>query len=349
MDKRKGLGKFVLIICILILGLSACGKSVEQQIAEQLELGARYLDEGNYEEAIIAFEKVISVDKKNVAAYLGIADAYIGLNELDMAKEILELGLSEIDDEQLHKKLEEVLRLIEEKRSKEEEKERETEQEDREIEESSSADTSAVEESEMKDEETTKTNSETDTAEKIVETEPLANTAEETVEPETFANAAEITAEPESAEIMSLESSTTEKIQEQGLVLKITEPISVGGIYHLEDVINGISDTTTLLDIEHQIPGLTCEVVREKDDGVGFYKDGTLLFLIYVSDILTEEEWNRYDEITNPLFEAMDIYGDFSGPNVDTLIVIEQQICDELKVYLSDKRIKKDVKIFREL
>lgn len=58
--------------------LVACGKSIEQQAAEQLELGQRYLTEGKYEEAIVAFSKVIELDEKNVEAYLGLGESYEG-------------------------------------------------------------------------------------------------------------------------------------------------------------------------------------------------------------------------------------------------------------------------------
>lgn len=337
---KRNLSKLVLILSVLMLVLSACGKSVEEQIAEQLELGTRYLNEGDYEEAIIAFQKVISIDKKNVAAYLGMADAYIGLNELDKAKEILELGLSEVNDEQLRKKLEEVLQLIEERYPEETEKESETEQEDIEIEELPSTDTSLAEISE--------TITDTDT------------TAEETAETETSTYVTETIAETESAETLLTEPSATESTedtmpepsateaaQEQGLTLKITEPISVGITYHLEDVIDGITDTTTFSEIEHQISGLTCNVVKDKDDWVGFYKDGRLLFSMWV-DFPTEEEWIEYYEIEYPIFEAMDIYGDFSGPNEDKLLVIEQKVLDEQKAYLWDKPIRKDVEVWRE-
>lgn len=63
-------------ICCMVLLMAACQKSVGQQIAEQLELGQRYLTEMNYEEAVIAFQKVIELDEKNVEAYAGLGNAY---------------------------------------------------------------------------------------------------------------------------------------------------------------------------------------------------------------------------------------------------------------------------------
>lgn len=348
MHRRAGYFKFVLIAAILTVFLSACQNSTEQQIAEQLELGTRYLNEGDYEEAVIAFQKVISVDKKNVAAYLGMADAYIGLNKLDMAKEILESGLSEVDDEQLRKKLEEVLRLIEEEHSEEAEK-----------------DGSMAEKQEAADEETTKTDA--DTA--VPETMPTGPSASETAQAAITESSASETTEAimtessasettEAAMTESLATETTkaamtdppvtEAAQGQGLMLKITEPISIGSSYLLEDVIDGIQDTTTLSDIEHQISGLTCDVVRGKDDKVSFYKDGTYLFSIAVTDILMEEEWNKFLELESPLQEAFNIYGDFSGPNVDKLLVIERQVRDEEKAYLLDKPLRKDITVWWE-
>jgi len=58
-------------ILLIVMFLLACGKSIEKQIAEQMELGQKYLEEMNYEEAVVAFQKVIELDDRNVEAYLG--------------------------------------------------------------------------------------------------------------------------------------------------------------------------------------------------------------------------------------------------------------------------------------
>lgn len=44
---------------------------------EQYELGVRYLSEGNYEEAILAFTAAIEIDPKRAPAYVGRGDAYV--------------------------------------------------------------------------------------------------------------------------------------------------------------------------------------------------------------------------------------------------------------------------------
>lgn len=76
----------ILIILGAALMLCACGQgtgsqsgSVEQLTwQEQYDLGVRYLSEGNYEEAIIAFTAAIEIDPKRAETYVGRGDAYVG-------------------------------------------------------------------------------------------------------------------------------------------------------------------------------------------------------------------------------------------------------------------------------
>lgn len=73
MKVMRMLGAFLTIILLLV----GCGKSVAEQIQEQLDLGNKYLEELNYEEAIIAFTKAIQIDEKQVPAYVGRGNAYV--------------------------------------------------------------------------------------------------------------------------------------------------------------------------------------------------------------------------------------------------------------------------------
>ena len=72
----------------LLLALSACGaggKPAETGAPltwqEQYELGVRYLSEGKYEEAILAFTAAIDVDPRRVESYVGRAGAYVSAGE----------------------------------------------------------------------------------------------------------------------------------------------------------------------------------------------------------------------------------------------------------------------------
>ena len=73
---------FVLAL-ILMLGLISCAQSTEAKWQEQYNLGVRYLSEGNYEEAIIAFTAAIEIDAKRPDAYIGRGGAYIGAGETE--------------------------------------------------------------------------------------------------------------------------------------------------------------------------------------------------------------------------------------------------------------------------
>jgi YD repeat-containing protein len=138
---------------LLAISLCACGqKAADEEIPsssttwqEQYDLGIRYLSDGNYEEAIIAFtaaieinpkqapayvgrgdayiglgeteenlaaaqadyEAAIELDETNAQAYLGLADVYIRQGEFDKAREVLEAGLEKTRDPDILTKLEE--------------------------------------------------------------------------------------------------------------------------------------------------------------------------------------------------------------------------------------------------
>ena len=65
------------IMVLAVLLLAGCaGQAMTWQ--EQYDLGMRYLNESNYEEAILAFTQAIEIDPKNVDGYLGRAEAYLG-------------------------------------------------------------------------------------------------------------------------------------------------------------------------------------------------------------------------------------------------------------------------------
>ena len=75
------------VIAALLLALSLCGcaqKAPEGPTwQEQYDLGVKYLSEGNYEEAIIAFTAAIEIDPKNPLAYIGRGGAYVGSGETE--------------------------------------------------------------------------------------------------------------------------------------------------------------------------------------------------------------------------------------------------------------------------
>ncbi|WP_081827978.1 tetratricopeptide repeat protein [Oribacterium sp. FC2011] len=72
----KNLSKLLMNL-LLVVCLCACVSNA-QKIQKQLELGNKFLVDLDYEQAILAFNKVIEIDPKNTDAYMGLGDAYYG-------------------------------------------------------------------------------------------------------------------------------------------------------------------------------------------------------------------------------------------------------------------------------
>ena len=80
---------------------------------EQLALGQKYLEEDDYEQAVVAFNKVIALDEKQIEAYIGLADVYIAQEEFEQAQAVLAEGLNKCEDSGLiQEKIDEMEELI---------------------------------------------------------------------------------------------------------------------------------------------------------------------------------------------------------------------------------------------
>lgn len=69
------------LVLMFLFGLVACGQKATTW-QEQYDLGVRYLSEGNYEEAIIAFTAAIEIDPKNKDAFIIRGDSYISASSI---------------------------------------------------------------------------------------------------------------------------------------------------------------------------------------------------------------------------------------------------------------------------
>ena len=103
----------LLSIC-LALSLCACGQKSETAPEvptwqEQYDLGIRYLSEGKYEEAILAFEAAIKIDPKRADAYVKAAEAYFTVGDIESLINILTEGAEISGDDSLLAYLEQLL------------------------------------------------------------------------------------------------------------------------------------------------------------------------------------------------------------------------------------------------
>ncbi len=91
---------FILSIAILLVIAFICFvifyNQPFQRLKRNLALGDKYLDALEYDEAVLAYRLALEIDPKSKAAYIGLADAYIGLDDYDMAHEIIEQGIEVI-------------------------------------------------------------------------------------------------------------------------------------------------------------------------------------------------------------------------------------------------------------
>lgn len=98
------------IVCLILacmLFLTACGIKAEVLTwQEQFDLGVRYLSEGNYEEAILAFNAAIEIDPMQPESYISLAELYMEQDNADAALSVLEQGFAATEDERLRELLE---------------------------------------------------------------------------------------------------------------------------------------------------------------------------------------------------------------------------------------------------
>lgn len=101
--KKLGIIGAVLIILIaFIIGISIYN-TPENRLLRQIDLGQRYLEEQNYEQAIVEFDKANAIDPMNADAYLGKAQAYEGMGDREKALETLWAGYERTGDEEIEK------------------------------------------------------------------------------------------------------------------------------------------------------------------------------------------------------------------------------------------------------
>lgn len=64
-------------LLLMLLMFTLCGCTKQSRWQEQYDLGMQYLEEGNYDEAIVAFAAAIKIEPNQALAYVGRGDAYV--------------------------------------------------------------------------------------------------------------------------------------------------------------------------------------------------------------------------------------------------------------------------------
>ena len=105
--KRKKLIGLLATAAVLIAAAVGIGiyNAPSNRMNRALDLGARYLEEQNYEQALVEFDKVIAIDPMNVDAYLGKAEAYEGMGDTEQLLAVLQTGYEQTGDSQIKTEL----------------------------------------------------------------------------------------------------------------------------------------------------------------------------------------------------------------------------------------------------
>ncbi len=85
------------IIVVSVVGVRIYNSPVNQ-ISRQLDLGYKYLENGEYEEAILAFEKAIAIDDRCMEAYVGGLEAYLNIGDEESLQAFYDRAMSVADN-----------------------------------------------------------------------------------------------------------------------------------------------------------------------------------------------------------------------------------------------------------
>ncbi|MDD3173726.1 MAG: hypothetical protein PHF63_08720 [Herbinix sp.] len=99
-----------MVIVIMMIGIFIMiDYSDNKRFKEQAVMAENYLEAGNYEQAVEAFQKAMSMkDSNQQLLTIGLSDAYVGMDEYDMALEVLRSCYEKTSGNKIKKKIEEV-------------------------------------------------------------------------------------------------------------------------------------------------------------------------------------------------------------------------------------------------
>ena len=114
MKDRQKLKMLITAIIITLSGVFIYKCAIAPKLYDKyLNTGMKYLMDGQYQEAILAFDKAIKIEPKTTEARVYQAKAYIGNEEFDKAVEVLEEAQNiDIKNEDLLKEILEILKEI---------------------------------------------------------------------------------------------------------------------------------------------------------------------------------------------------------------------------------------------
>lgn len=87
-----------LLSFIMMISLSACGSKAEAGWREQYDLGLKYVNEAKYEEAVIAFNKALEIDPKQVPVYISLIEVYTASGDARAIVQVVENAKANLEN-----------------------------------------------------------------------------------------------------------------------------------------------------------------------------------------------------------------------------------------------------------
>lgn len=100
-NRKKTIGiatGVMIIVFALMVGISAYSAAPGNKLSRQLDLGNKYLEDGEYKAAAVAFENAIAIDEKCMEAYAGGIEAYLLIGDKDVLLTFYDRALSAVSN-----------------------------------------------------------------------------------------------------------------------------------------------------------------------------------------------------------------------------------------------------------
>ena len=122
-DKKKNkivlfagiLGVLLLVVLGVVITPHIISANKDRKVNEQLEEAQHFLDDLDYEQAIVAYEAAIEIDPMSVEAYLGLAEVYEQQGNYERALEVLQLGYEKTQSDNILQEINRIESLISQK------------------------------------------------------------------------------------------------------------------------------------------------------------------------------------------------------------------------------------------
>lgn len=102
----------VVIIAAAVGGYFLLNRNSQNDLEKYLDLGAKYIEEGDYDKAIDAYNMALEIDDKCTEAYIGLIHVYEETGDYEMAMQVAEQAVNMTEAPFLESKLEELTTIV---------------------------------------------------------------------------------------------------------------------------------------------------------------------------------------------------------------------------------------------